>query len=94
MDCRGSFCTCRRGCRISDAILDLQDEAIIAEIESLATQASNAVIKDTLARGVSVFYKERGVLVCEDADGRQFEVRHTQLKRGAYDMIRELERAR
>ena len=40
---------------------------------------------------MSVFYKERGVLVREDADGRRFEVRHTQLKRGAYDVIRELE---
>ena len=76
---------------MSNAISDAEDDLILAELEDAATQASHAAIQETLARGVSVFYKEWGVLVREDADGRRFEVRHTQLKRGAYDVIRELE---
>ena len=76
---------------MSTTVSDFEDEMILAELEALAIEASNAAITETLARGVSVFYKERGVLVREDADGRRFEVRHTQLKRGAYDVIRELE---
>ncbi|NJK45961.1 MAG: hypothetical protein HC933_18390 [Pleurocapsa sp. SU_196_0] len=56
----------------------------------MAVEASASAIQQALARGVSVFYLENGVLVREDTDGRRFEVRHREAKRGAYDVIREL----
>ena len=73
---------------------DLEDEMPEALLERLAIEASEDSVQQLLARGISVFYFEDDILIREDTDGRRYEVRHTQPKRGTYDVIRELERAR
>jgi hypothetical protein len=74
----------------SEKAMRLEEDTSEAELEALVAEASSAAIRQTLARGVSVFYLENNVLVREDADGRRFEVKHREAKRGAYDVIREL----
>jgi hypothetical protein len=61
-----------------------------AELEAAAREAGEQAVQNALARGVSVFYIHDGVFIREDPDGRRFEIRHREPKRGAYDIVREL----
>jgi hypothetical protein len=69
-----------------DDIEDWSDEALA----QIAREAGEQAVQTALARGVSVFYIQDGVFVREDPDGRRFEVRHHEQKRGAYEIVREL----
>lgn len=63
-------------------------------LEALAEAADGAAadaIIELRAGGVSFYYRENGVDVREDPDGRRVQIEYTGLKRGAYRVVRELE---
>ena len=70
---------------------DFEDEMPESLLEQLAIEASTDAVQQVLAHGVSVFYVENDVLVREDPSGQRFEIRRLESKRGAYQIVRELQ---
>lgn len=62
-------------------------------LEALAEAADGAAadaIAELRADGVPIFYREGGVDIREDPDGRRVQIEYTGLERGAYRVVREL----
>ncbi len=70
---------------------DVLEEMPDALLEQLAVEASQDAVQYVLSQGVSIFYFENDVLVREDPSGRRFEIKRLESKRGAYQIVRELQ---
>jgi hypothetical protein len=70
------------------AKLDIFDE----EFTRQAEQAWNRARDEALANGIPVFYRQHGIEIMEQPDGRRFEIRFISgAPRGSnYEIVREL----
>ena len=70
---------------------DVLEEMPDALLEQLAIEASQDAVGQLLSHGISVFYFESDILIREDPSGQRFEIKRLESKRGAYQIVRELQ---
>ena len=62
-----------------------------ALLEQLAIEASQDAVQQLLSHEISVFYFEEDTLIREDPNGQRFEIKRLESKRGAYQIVRDLQ---